>query len=130
VVAAASKKFVVIFNNDKDPVKRKDVPALGTRGKLPVEVVPFARALCERRLRELGCEPVVWRTKDGQPALTDNHNFILDCRVGPIADARDLEAKILAIPGVLGTGLFVGMADIVLAGDEQFNLVDERTRKR
>ncbi len=130
VVAAASRKFVVIFNNDKDESKRKDVPALGTRGKLPVEVVPFARALCERRLRELGCEPVLWRTGQNQPALTDNHNYILDCKVGPIADPRALEANILAIPGVLGTGLFLGMVDVVLVGDEQFNLVDERVRKK
>ena len=46
----------------------------------------------------------------------------------PIPDAHALEAKIQAIPGVLGTGLFLGMADIVLVGDEHFNLVDERKR--
>src|SRR5215471_5501609 len=126
VVAAASKKFVILFSDT--PTEKKLVPALGTRGKLPVEVAPFARPLCEKKLRELGCEPVLW-TKDGQPAFTDNHCYILDCKVKPISDARALEAKIQAIPGVLGTGLFLGMADIVLVGDEHFNLMDEKKRR-
>ena len=127
VVAAASKKFVVLFSDT--PTERKLVPALGTRGKLPVEVAPFARPLCEKKLRDLGCEPVLW-SKDGQPAFTDNHCYILDCKVKPIADAHALEAKIQAIPGVLGTGLFLGMADVVIVGDESFNVVKELTRKR
>src|SRR5437879_3110962 len=91
VVAAASKKFVVLFSDT--PTERKLVPALGTRGKLPVEVAPFARPLCEKKLRDLGCEPVLW-SKDGQPAFTDNHCYILDCKVKPISDARALETKI------------------------------------
>lgn len=127
VVAAASKKFIVLFNNTPDAIK--DVPRLGTRGKLPVEVAPFARALCEKRLRDLGGTPTLW-TKDGQPAKTDNQCYILDTVFPPIANARELEQKIQAIPGVLGTGLFLGMADVALVGDEQFNLVHERARKR
>ena len=35
----------------------------------------------------------------------------------------------LALPGVLGTGLFLGMADVALVGDDNFNLIDEKTRK-
>jgi ribose 5-phosphate isomerase A len=123
VVAAASRKFVVLFGPGKD------VPVLGSKGKLPVEVVPFARALCERKLRELGCDPFVW-TKDGKPALTDNGNYILDCVIGPIQDPRSFETAILAIPGVVGTGLFLGMADVVIVGDDNFNKVDERQRRR
>ena len=118
----ASKKFVVIFD------KSKLVPKLGTRGKLPVEVAPFARPLCDKKLRELGCEPILW-TKDGQPAFTDNHCYILDCKVAPLDNPRDFETKVLAIPGVLGTGLFLGMADVVLVGDDNFNLLEEKTRK-
>jgi len=127
VVAAASKKFVILMNNTPDAIK--DVPTLGTRGKLPVEVAPFACALADKKLRELGAVPTLW-TKDGQPAFTDNHCYILDCKFPPIRNARELEGKIQSIPGVLGTGLFLGMADVVLVGDEHFNLTAERTRKR
>src|SRR6478752_3392690 len=51
VVAAASRQLVILVGEEKL------VPQLGTRGKLPVEVVPFAVSVCERRLRGLGCQP-------------------------------------------------------------------------
>ena len=92
---------------------RHRLDVLGSRGKLPVEVLPFGEALCRHRLRELGCEPAL-READGAPYVTDNGNHILDCKIAPIEDAAKLEAAILAIPGVLGTGLFLGMADHVI----------------
>ncbi len=127
VVAAASKKFVVLFNHTEK--ERKLVPQLGERGKLPVEVAPFARPLAEKKLRELGVEPILWADDKG-PLKTDNQCFILDCKVKPIPDAHALQAKIQAIPGVLGTGFFLGMADVVVVGDDGFNVVKELTRKR
>jgi len=109
VVAASSQRLVILVGPEKL------VPCLGSRGKLPVEVVPFARPLCERRLAALGCRPVLWAT-DGTPRLTDNGNLILDCGVAAIDDPPRLEADIRAIPGVVGTGLFLGMANSVLVG--------------
>ena len=67
-----------------------------------------------------GARPVPFE-KDGKLFLSDNGNAILDCGVDPIADPAELEARIRAIPGVVGTGLFLGMADVVLVGDDQFN---------
>jgi ribose 5-phosphate isomerase A len=49
--------------------------------------------------------------------VSDNGNLLVDCRVGPIADPGALEAALRAIPGVVGTGLFVGMAPSVLMWD-------------
>jgi ribose 5-phosphate isomerase A len=83
---------------------------------LPVEVVPFGAALCRRRLALLGCRPRR-REVDGSPFVTDNGNHVLDCGVEPIADAPALERTILDIPGVVGTGLFLRMADVVIAED-------------
>src|SRR4029077_11022276 len=104
------------------------VPRLGTHGKLPVEVVPFALPLCQRRLRELGCAPVPYR-QDGKLFVTDNGNYIIDCMIRPIPNATRLELEIRAIPGVVGTGLFLGMADTVLVGDRNdFQIVEERKR--
>jgi ribose 5-phosphate isomerase A len=106
----------------------KLVPQLGTRGKLPVEVIPFALPLCQRRLGELGCRPVPYFQGDNL-FVTDNGNYILDCQIAPIPDANRLETNIRAIPGVVGTGLFLGMADIVLVGDrDDFRIIEERRR--
>ncbi len=121
IVAASAKKVVILVGANKI------VPVLGSRGNLPVEVLPFALPLCMQRLRDLGLEPILF-DKDGKRFLSDNGNFILDCGVKPIARPAALEAAIRAIPGVVGTGLFLGMADVVLIGDDQFNLTAERTR--
>jgi ribose 5-phosphate isomerase A len=116
IVAASSRRLVILVGPGKQ------VSRLGQRGKLPVEVVPFALPLCRLRLQQLGLNPVPF-TQDGKLFLTDNGNVILDCGTGPIADAPRLEEQIRAIPGVVGTGLFLGMASMVLVGDEQFQLV-------
>jgi ribose 5-phosphate isomerase A len=122
IVAASSRKLVILVGREKL------VGALGARGKLPVEVLPFARPLCERRLRALGLNPVLFEA-DGKPFVTDNGNNILDCGTGPIPDPGRLEGDIRAIPGVVGTGLFLGMADTVLVGREpDFELIEERNR--
>jgi ribose 5-phosphate isomerase A len=122
IVAASSRRLVILVGEEKL------VPQLGTRGKLPVEITPFALPLCERWLCELDCRPVPYRQGDGL-FVTDNGNHILDCQVDPIPDAPRLEKDIQAIPGVVGTGLFLGMADTVLVGDrDNFQLLEERQR--
>ena len=94
----------------------KLVPTLGARGLLPVEVVPFGWAFCARRLGELG-HPSRRRMEGGAPLVTDNGNHILDCAVEPLADPAALERRIRAIAGVVGTGLFLGMADAAFIED-------------
>jgi ribose 5-phosphate isomerase A len=107
VVAAAARRLVILVGAEKL------VPVLGSHGVLPVEVVPFALPFCRRRLEALGY-PAQERRKGGKLFLSDNGNPILDCRVGPLADPAALDAAIRAIPGVVGTGLFLGMAHTVL----------------
>jgi ribose 5-phosphate isomerase A len=122
IVAASSWRLIILVGDEKL------VPRLGSRGKLPVEVTPFALPLCERRLHELGCQPALC-VQQGGPFVTDNGNHILDCRIAPITDATRLEQEIRAIPGVVGTGLFLGMADTVLLGDRRdFRMIEERQR--
>jgi len=124
IVAASSRRLIILVGEEKL------VPQLGTRGRLPVEVLPFAMPLCERRLSELGCRPVPCR-KDGRLLVTDNSNHILDCEIDPIPNAVELEANIRAIPGVVGTGLFLGLAETVLVGaKDDFQLIEERRRGR
>jgi ribose 5-phosphate isomerase A len=122
VVAASSRQLVILVGEEKR------VPQLGSRGRLPIEVVPFAVPLCQRRLAKFGLRPVLWED-GGRPSLTDNGNQIFDCGTDPIPYAALLEADLRAIPGVVGTGLFVGMADVVLVGDDRdFRLTREERR--
>jgi ribose 5-phosphate isomerase A len=122
IVAAASRQVIILVTREKL------VQKLGTRGKLPVEVLEFALPLCERRLRDLGCRPVPC-VKDDCLFLTDNGNPILDCEITPIPDPAQLDQAIRAIPGVVGTGLFLGMATRVLVGEpDSFALIEERVR--
>jgi len=111
IVATASRKLVILVGHEKL------VARLGQRGKLPVEVVPFGVSLVRARLAALGFPADVRRGPDGEPLVSDNGNWILDCRVERIPNPAQLDTAILAIPGVVGTGLFVGMADVVLVQD-------------
>ena len=65
---------------------------------------------------------------NGRLMVTDNQNHILDCRIAPLDDPRRLERELLAIPGVVGTGLFLGMADTVLIQVGDAVQVRERPR--
>jgi ribose 5-phosphate isomerase A len=122
IVAACSRRLIILVGDEKL------VPRLGTHGKLPVEVVPFALPLCQRRLRELGCEPVPYM-QGGKLFVTDNGNYIIDCMIRPIPNATRLETDIRAIPGVVGTGLFLEMAETVLVGNRNdFRIIEEKQR--
>ena len=107
IVAAAARRFIVLVGEEKL------VKVLGVRKRLPVEVVPFAVPFVTRRLTELGYPPEL-RPKDGKPWVTDNGNLILDAAVTTVPDPAKLDRTLLDIPGVVGTGLFVGMAHLVM----------------
>lgn len=112
IVAASSRRLVILVGPGKE------VPALGAHGKLPVEIVPFGIPLARRRLAALGLPTDIRLGPDGNPFVTDNGNHVLDCRATALADPQALEQAIHAIPGVVDTGLFLGMADTVLIEEE------------
>ena len=112
VVASLAARFVVLA----DASKR--VERLGTTMPVPVEVLPMAAAAVARSLRGLGAEPLLRMAlaKDG-PVVTDQGLWILDARFPDgIAEARTLSDDIDTLPGVLGHGLFLGLATDVLVG--------------
>ena len=109
LVAAAARRQVILVGEDKL------VPVLGSRGRLPVEVLPFALPLVRQRLGALGLPPTV-RAVDGRPAISDNFNALVDLAVGPLPDPRATDAAIRAVPGIVDTGLFLGTASLVLVG--------------
>jgi ribose 5-phosphate isomerase A len=111
IVAAASRRQLILVTPDKL------VPRLGTRGAVPVEVLEFARPLCEVRLEALGLRPRLRTLAGGLPFRTDNGHLILDAGLQPVDDARALDAAIRSIPGVVDTGFFLGTADQVLVAE-------------
>jgi ribose 5-phosphate isomerase A len=111
IVAAASRRQVILVTREKL------VPRLGTRGRLPVEIVPFARPLCQRRLAALGCAARL-RETTGAPFVTDNGNWILDCAISAQEDAAAFDREIRRIAGVVDTGFFLGTTDLVLVAED------------
>jgi ribose 5-phosphate isomerase A len=81
---------------------------------LPVEVTPFGHPATARDLADLGAE-VTLRVKDGRPLCTDDGHLLYDCRFGAIDDPAELERQLRAIPGVVDSGLFVGLVDLLIA---------------
>jgi len=127
VVARLARRFVILVGPGKRAARLGEPRADGGPMWLPVEVTPFAEVFADRAIRRLGLEPEPWCVA-GQRGLTDNGNQILDCRMSAIDDAAGLDAAIRGIPGVVGTGFFLQMADCVLEGDEAFRLVAEHVR--
>jgi ribose 5-phosphate isomerase A len=108
VVAAASRRRIFLVWDGKL------VQHLGEHGNLPIEVVPFAAPLVAREVAKLGLKPRVRLDSEGHEVLSDNGNYIMDCAVSPIRNPRRLECALLATPGIVGTGLFLQIADVVL----------------
>jgi len=120
IVASATKYYVIIT----DATKR--VPVLG-KFPLPVEVIKFAQAVVRKKIEVLGAAVELRLGTDGKPYLTDENNYIFDCRFGQIPDADGLARQLSAMPGVVEHGLFIGMANVVLVASGS-EIVELRAR--
>lgn len=123
LVARASRVEVIVVD------RGKRVSALGEGFPLPVEVIPFGWRMAARLLSELGCVTKLRETA-GAPLVTDNGNWILDSDFGRIEDAGYLEKHIKLLPGVVESGLFVGLADVMVVGAEDGVQVQDRPEKK
>jgi ribose 5-phosphate isomerase A len=113
VVASASKKFIVIADESKR------VKVLGEKNHpVPVEALPFAAALVMRKIEEMGGKPVLREGKGKVgPIVTDNGNMIIDADFGLIRNPAELEHELKMLQGVVETGLFTKMANMVYIGN-------------
>ncbi|MCI4339225.1 MAG: ribose-5-phosphate isomerase RpiA [Thermoplasmata archaeon] len=122
LLARLSKEVVILV----DPTKL--VAHLGERAPIPVEVVPFARAVLARRFAHDGYRVRHREGPDGRAYLTDNGNELLDLTpLHPIEDPRATADALASVTGVVETGIFVGLATRVLVGHAD-GRVDERTK--
>lgn len=114
MVAQNSKNLIIIA----DASKR--VQVLGTKSPLPVEVVQFCHESQVKFFESLGCAPLLRTNADGKPFVTDNGNYIYDCKFDEgIVEPVELQSQLSQRAGVVETGLFLAMAKLALIGDDK-----------
>lgn len=112
IIASMADEFVLIAD------QTKLVSSLCRKFPLPVEVIPASLSFTEKEIRQLGGAPAIRSAvrKDG-PVITENGNFILDITFSsPPNDLALLDAQLKRIPGLLETGLFMGISKKALIG--------------
>jgi ribose 5-phosphate isomerase A len=121
IVAAASARMVVIADESKL------VEALG-RFPLPIEVTPFGFGATLRAIESACAAPgkaTLRPAKNGHPFVTDGGHWIVDVAVGRIDEPKALAQRLAEIPGVMGHGLFIGLAQAaVIAGPNGVRVVE------
>ena len=113
IVCSAAREFICVVDESKV------VKMLG-KFPLPVEVIQMALPLVQPKLEALGLNPTLRMKKDaaGEPYVTDEGNYILDCACGGIAEPESTAAELKSIVGVVEHWLFLGMATLALVGGE------------
>jgi len=110
IVISAARRFVVVAETPKR------VGRLGEHFRLPVEVVRFAWRDTRRRLAPLLPDSELRADSDGDPYVTDEGHFILDCALDAGSEPDMLDGALKRVTGVVEHGLFLGMADQALLG--------------
>jgi len=115
IVASASRTSIVIAD------AKKKVKVLGENDHpVPIEVLPFASAYVIKRLRDISGKPTLREAaRKLGPVVTDNGNFIVDVVFGEIRKPMDLQRRLKDIAGVVETGLFLKMTDVVYLGKRE-----------
>lgn len=124
IVANASKELIIVADENKK------VKVLGENNHpVPIEVIPFAVKPVMRKIKEMGGTPVL-RESGGKvgPVITDNGNVIIDADFGLLQNPAELELKLKSIPGIVETGLFIKMADVVYIGKPDYTEKIERKK--
>jgi len=124
IVASATKLNIIAADDTKK------VGTLGEKNQpVPIEVLPFATQLVKERLECMGANAVLREGKGKLgPVITDNGNMVFDAIFGLIQDPMSLAIKVKMIPGVVETGLFVGLTDIAIFGSGSGTQTVERRR--
>lgn len=107
IVSVSAKRFLVVADESKTS-KQLDKT-------VPVEVLPFAKELVMKKIKELGgkSELRLAQRKDG-PVITDNGNFVLDSNFGVIKEPDKLALQLSSIPGVVEHGIFSNIDELYI----------------
>ena len=110
IVVAAAERFVVVAETSKQ------VERLGSTRGIPVEVVRFGWRDTRARLLLQLASAELRTSDDGEPYVTDEGHYILDCAPRAEGEMLDLAATVKAMTGVVEHGLFLTEADLALLG--------------
>ncbi|KAG5186264.1 ribose 5-phosphate isomerase A-domain-containing protein [Tribonema minus] len=117
IVEVQAKEFIVIVDESKM------ADGVGPHFDLPVEIIQFCHEHIRREVENLpslkGCKAVL-RMSGDKPYVTDNANYIVDCKFDtPIKDPVQAGAELLNVVGVVEHGLFLGMTTAcIIAGKD------------
>ena len=117
IVAYNSEKLIIIADDSKK------VDKLGNF-KLPVEVSIYENSATNlkilRKLEEVGYYgSSSIRKSQNTNFITDSGNYIYDFSLGSIDEPYIVDQLLNSIPGVIGHGLFIDLADIVIIANEE-----------
>ena len=111
ILAHNAKQRIIIVDSSKK------VPTLGAF-PLPIEVIPFSLESVTAELEKIGLSPLL-RIKNKEVFNTDEGNVILDCSIQSTSKTLyELNTQLLAIPGIVETGLFLDYVDLLIMGKE------------
>jgi ribose 5-phosphate isomerase A len=123
IVASISKKNIWIVDS------KKLVKTLG-KFPLPVEVVQYGSSHLFKEFEKNGYKPG-FRNFGKNRFITDSNNYIIDLRMDRIEDPSELDIKLKSYPGVVETGLFYNVADLVLAGvGDSVKVINKKKREQ
>lgn len=123
IIASISKQNIWIVDSTK---------LVKTLGKfpLPIEIVQFGSSHIFREFDKKGYNPE-FRNAGKNRFITDNNNYIIDLKMDMIEDPSALDIKLKSYPGVVETGLFYNIADLVLAGvGESVKVINKKKREQ
>ena len=120
IVASMTDNYVIIADSGKK------VNKLGEKFAVPLEIIPGAIAVVTERVEKLGGDLKVRMGAPGKdgPVISDCGNLIADAKFGIIENPDKLARDLEHIVGIVGHGLFVGMATKVILADAEKGLVE------
>lgn len=120
LVEVSANKLIIIADSTKK------VDKLGSKFALPVEVVRFGWKSTFSRLEALGCTPVLRTVEGGDPYITDEKHYILDCQFGPMDDPVTIANDLKRTAGVVEHGLFIDMVyEAIVATDSGIEVLSK-----
>ena len=111
VVDSSARRLVVVID------EKKLAKTLGGEQPIPVEIVPFGYHSTLAKIKRVS-EKAVLREATGKvgPVVTDNGNLIVDAYFRNLRRPDIVHERLKKMPGVVETGLFLGMCDVAYVG--------------